>query len=44
MEQFIPDLERALIADCGHWTQNEQPEATNRLLLDWLERRMRPLF
>jgi len=44
MEQFIPDLERALIADCGHWAQNEQPEATNRLLLDWLERRMRPLF
>jgi soluble epoxide hydrolase / lipid-phosphate phosphatase len=44
MEQFIPDLERALIPDCGHWTQNERPEETNRLLLDWLERRMRPLF
>lgn len=44
MERFIPDLERALIPDCGHWTQNEQPEATNLLLLDWLERRMRPLF
>ena len=23
---------------CGHWIQQEQPEATNRLLLDWLAR------
>ena len=44
MEAVIPDLERALIADCGHWTQHEQPNIVNRLLLGWLERRMRPLF
>jgi epoxide hydrolase A/B len=39
MEALIPDLERHVIADCGHWTQAEQPEALNRLMLDWLRRR-----
>ncbi len=33
MEARVPNLQRALIADCGHWTQQEQPEATNRALL-----------
>lgn len=42
MEAIVPDLERHTIADCGHWTQQEQPEAVNALLLDWLARRMRP--
>jgi pimeloyl-ACP methyl ester carboxylesterase len=36
----VPDLERHTLADCGHWTQQEQPEAVNALLLDWLARRM----
>ena len=39
MEAHIPDLEKALIKDSGHWTQQEQPEATNRVILDWLGRR-----
>ena len=39
MERFVPDLDRAMIPDCGHWTQQEQPEAVNRILLDWLDRR-----
>lgn len=43
MERHVPDLERALIRDCGHWTQQERPAETNALVLDWLERRMRPL-
>lgn len=42
MERIVPDLERHTIADCGHWTQQEQPEAVNALLLDWLARRMQP--
>ncbi|MFR9793095.1 alpha/beta fold hydrolase [Streptomyces sp. MB22_4] len=25
-----------LLDDCGHWIQQERPEDTNRLLLDWL--------
>lgn len=44
MEAQVPDLERRLIEDCGHWTQHERPEAVNAILLDWLERRARPLF
>ncbi|MEN6543435.1 alpha/beta hydrolase [Parvibaculum sp.] len=39
MEQFVPDLEKHVIPDCGHWTQAEQPEALNRLMVDWLKRR-----
>lgn len=39
MEAQVPDLERHVIADCGHWTQNEQPEVLNALLTDWLRRR-----
>jgi pimeloyl-ACP methyl ester carboxylesterase len=39
METYVPDLERVLIRDSGHWTQQEQPEAVNATLLSWLDRR-----
>lgn len=39
MERFVPDLEKHVIPECGHWTQAEQPEALNRLMIDWLKRR-----
>jgi pimeloyl-ACP methyl ester carboxylesterase len=39
MEQFVPDLEKKLIKDCGHWTQQEHPDETNAFLVDWLKRR-----
>lgn len=39
MDKYVPDLETHIIDDCGHWTQNEQPEALARLMLDWLARR-----
>jgi len=39
METYVPDLERVLIRDSGHWTQQEQPEAVNAALLSWLDRR-----
>jgi pimeloyl-ACP methyl ester carboxylesterase len=39
MEAFVPDLEKVLIRDSGHWTQQEQPEAVNAALLAWLDRR-----
>jgi microsomal epoxide hydrolase/non-specific protein-tyrosine kinase len=39
MPALVPDLEMHTLARCGHWTQQEQPEALNRLLLDWLRRR-----
>ena len=30
-----PDLEAAIIPDCGHWAMYEAPQAVNRLLLDF---------
>ena len=39
MEAYVADLEKTLIKDSGHWTQQEQPEAVNRVILDWLGRR-----
>ena len=39
MEAYVPDLEKALIKGSGHWTQQEKPEETNRVILDWLARR-----
>ena len=44
MEQFVPDLERVLIKRCGHWTQQEHPEETNRAMIDWLKRRFGRAF
>jgi len=38
MEDRVLRLEKVLIEDCGHWTQQEQPEATNRALIGWLDR------
>jgi len=39
MLDMVLDLERHIIEDCGHWVMWEQPDALNRLLLDWLSRR-----
>jgi len=37
MEDRVADLTKVLIEDCGHWTQQEQPEATNAALVSWLD-------
>ncbi|HEX2592834.1 MAG TPA: alpha/beta hydrolase [Rhizomicrobium sp.] len=39
MELFVPDLEKVLIKDCGHWTQQEHPEETNAAMIAWLKKR-----
>lgn len=39
MENYIPDLEKHLIPQCGHWTQVEKPKEVNQLILDWLSRK-----
>jgi pimeloyl-ACP methyl ester carboxylesterase len=39
MERFVPDLEKALVRKCGHWTQQEHPQATNDAMIGWLKRR-----
>ena len=41
MEDFIPNLEKKLVKDCGHWTQQEKPEELNKGLIDWLNRKIK---
>jgi pimeloyl-ACP methyl ester carboxylesterase len=38
MEERVPNLEKVVIEDCGHWTQQEQPEQTNEHILRFLDR------
>jgi pimeloyl-ACP methyl ester carboxylesterase len=39
MPELVDDLEMRELSRCGHFTQAEQPAATNDLLLDFLTRR-----
>ncbi|HEY5336601.1 MAG TPA: alpha/beta hydrolase [Rhizomicrobium sp.] len=39
MERFVPDLEKVLIRNCGHWTQQEHPEETSAAMITWLKKR-----
>ncbi len=39
MEAIVPDLEKHLIRDCGHWTMQEKPEEVSATILDWRRRR-----
>jgi pimeloyl-ACP methyl ester carboxylesterase len=39
MGEFVDDLEIRLVKGSGHWTQQEEPEQTNHIILDWLDRR-----
>lgn len=38
MEARVPDLEKVVIEECGHWTQQEQPQKTTEHILRFLER------
>jgi pimeloyl-ACP methyl ester carboxylesterase len=38
MEELLPQLEKHVIPDAGHWLQQERPAEVNALLLPWLER------
>lgn len=39
MKPHVPDLAVRMIADCGHWTQQEKPAEVNEIVLEWLARR-----
>ena len=39
MDALVPDLEKYLIKDCGHWTQHEKPLELNAKLIEWHQRR-----
>jgi pimeloyl-ACP methyl ester carboxylesterase len=36
MEERVPNLERVVIENCGHWTQQEKPEETTQAMLAYL--------
>jgi len=37
LADFVPNVEVETL-DCGHWIQQERPEETTRLIVDWLAR------
>ena len=39
MEAYVADLEKALIKDSGHWTQQEKPDEVNAVILGWMDKR-----
>jgi len=39
MEKLVPDLEKYLVRNSGHWTQQEQPEEVSAKLVEWRRRR-----
>jgi len=38
-EQLIPKLEKQVIKDCSHWTQQHKPDELNRIIIDWMQRK-----
>lgn len=38
MEARVPNLEKVVIANCGHWTQQERPRETTAAMLAYLQR------
>jgi pimeloyl-ACP methyl ester carboxylesterase len=38
MEERVPDLEKVIIENCGHWTQQEKPAETTEHILRYLQR------
>lgn len=40
MEDFIADLEKYTVMESGHWTQQEKPEEVNRVIIEWLRRKI----
>ena len=36
MDRWVPDLRIEVVAECGHWTQQERPTRVNELLVDFL--------
>ena len=37
--EFVPNVEQHTL-DCGHWIQQERPDETTALMLDWLDRQL----
>ena len=39
MERLVPDLEKYLVRDSGHWTQQEKPDEVSAKLIEWRRKR-----
>ncbi len=39
MENIVPDLEKHLVKDSGHWTQQEKPDEVSATIVEWRRRR-----
>jgi pimeloyl-ACP methyl ester carboxylesterase len=39
MERLVPDLEKYLVRDSGHWTQQEKPDEVSDKLIEWRKKR-----
>ena len=39
MEEIVPDLEKHLVRNSGHWTQQEQPDEVSATIIEWRNRR-----
>lgn len=39
MKALLQDLQIHMLEGCGHWSQQEQPDEVNRLIVDWLVQR-----
>ncbi|HZQ27744.1 MAG TPA: alpha/beta hydrolase [Acidimicrobiales bacterium] len=37
MEARVPNVRKVLVQDCGHWTQQEQPDAVNTAMVEFLQ-------
>ncbi|MGI9224594.1 MAG: alpha/beta fold hydrolase [Woeseiaceae bacterium] len=37
MKPLVTKLELHMLENCGHWSQQEKPDAVNRLMIDWLQ-------
>jgi pimeloyl-ACP methyl ester carboxylesterase len=40
MEKLVPDLEKYLVKESGHWTQQERPDEVSNKLIEWYRRRI----
>ena len=38
MENIVPDLEKHLVRDSGHWTQQEKPDEVSATIIEWRRR------
>lgn len=41
LTEFVPNVKEVSL-NCGHWIQQEMPEETNRVILNWLEQQGAP--